>query len=86
MDQPEPEEPDWVRKITVEHFRSRLKQVVTIHHAMFEKLLFEGQILPRELGGLLRDAGMTYLKFSQEIEQYQGRPGSMLNSNLNPES
>jgi hypothetical protein len=91
MDQPKPEEPDWVRdqwdrKITIEHFRVRLKQVVTIHHAMFEKLLFEGQILPFELGGLLEDAGKTYLRFSQEIEQYHGRPDSMLNSSLKPES
>ncbi|HTT49079.1 MAG TPA: hypothetical protein VMG39_13895 [Pseudolabrys sp.] len=56
----------------VDFFRSYLKQVVTLHHAMFEKLLFSGKGIPLELAELFEDAGNTYLDISEQIsKRYQ---------------
>jgi hypothetical protein len=76
----------WDQRITAEHFQSRLKQVVTIHRAMFDKFLFTDDALPPELVALLQDAGATYLELSREIEDFQRQSGSILNSSLKPES
>ena len=47
-----------------------LKQVVTIHQAMFEKLLFdEDAAVSLELAELFQDAGRTYLQISERINQ-----------------
>ena len=47
-----------------------LKQVVTIHQAMFEKLLFnEDAAVGLDLAELFRDAGKTYLQISERINQ-----------------
>jgi hypothetical protein len=53
---------------SVDFFRSHLKQVVSIHRAMFEKLLFEedSDVGP-ELADLFRDAGKTYLQIAEGI-------------------
>jgi hypothetical protein len=52
----------------VDFFRSQLKQVVSIHRAMFEKLLFEedSDVGP-ELAELFQDAGKTYLQIAERI-------------------
>jgi hypothetical protein len=52
----------------VDFFRSDLKQVVSIHRVMFEKLLFEedSDVGP-ELAELFEDAGKTYLKIAESI-------------------
>ena len=43
-----------------------MKQVVTIHQAMFEKLLFdEDAAVSLDLAELFHDAGKTYLKISE---------------------
>jgi hypothetical protein len=52
----------------VDFFRSYLKEVVTIHRAMFEKLLFEEDTaVGPELAELFRDVGQTYLRISEQI-------------------
>jgi hypothetical protein len=52
----------------VDFFRSHLKQVVSIHRAMFEKLLFEeDQDVGPELAELFEDAGKTYLQIAARI-------------------
>jgi hypothetical protein len=53
--------------LDVERFRSELMQVVTVHQAMFQKLLFEHPALPLELAELFEDAGNVYLGFSEAI-------------------
>jgi hypothetical protein len=53
----------------VDFFRSYLKEVVTIHHVMFEKLLFQGKGIPLELAELFEDAGNTYLECSERISE-----------------
>jgi hypothetical protein len=54
--------------ILVNFFRAHLKQVVSIHRVMFEKLLFEedSDVGP-ELAELFEDAGKTYLKIAERI-------------------
>jgi hypothetical protein len=47
-----------------------MKQVVTIHQAMFEKLLFdEDAAVSLELAELFQDAGRTYLQISERISK-----------------
>jgi hypothetical protein len=55
---------------TVDFSRTYLKQVVTIHQAMFEKLLFdEDAAVGLELAELFQDAGRTYLQLAQRINE-----------------
>jgi hypothetical protein len=56
-------------ELIVDFFRSYLKQVVTIHHAMFEKLLFQSDGVPLELAELFEDAGNVYLDISEQISR-----------------
>jgi hypothetical protein len=52
----------------VDFSRTYMKQVVTIHQAMFEKLLFdEDAAVSLDLAELFHDAGKTYLKISERI-------------------
>jgi hypothetical protein len=47
-----------------------MKQVVAIHQAMFEKLLFdEDAAVSLDLAELFRDAGKTYLQISERINE-----------------
>jgi hypothetical protein len=47
-----------------------MKQVVAIHQAMFEKLLFdENEAVSLELAELFYDAGRTYLQISERINE-----------------
>jgi hypothetical protein len=56
--------------ILVDFFRSHLKQVVSIHRVMFEKLLFEeDSTVGPELAELFEDAGKTYLKIAEHISE-----------------
>jgi hypothetical protein len=56
------------RAFFVDFFRSHLKQVVSIHRAMFEKLLFEEDSdMGPELAELFQDAGTTYLQIAERI-------------------
>jgi hypothetical protein len=53
---------------TVDFSLIYLKQVVTIHQAMFERLLFdENAAVSLELAELFQDAGRTYLQISERI-------------------
>lgn len=64
----------WEADVLVEFFRSYLKQVVTIHSAMFDKLLFQGEGIPVELAELFEDAGNTYLDIAERInDEHQRR-------------
>jgi hypothetical protein len=55
---------------TVDFSRTYMKQVVTIHQAMFEKLLFdENAAVGLELAELFQDAGGTYLQISKRISE-----------------
>lgn len=53
----------------MDYFRSYLQQVVTIHAATFQKLLFEADEVPLELAELFEDAGNTYLQLSDSISR-----------------
>jgi hypothetical protein len=52
----------------VDFFRAHLKQVVSIHRIMFERLLFEedSDVSP-ELAELFEDVGKTYLQIAERI-------------------
>ena len=50
--------------------RTYLKQVVAIHQAMFEKLLFDDDAaVSLDLAELFQDAGRTYLQISERINE-----------------
>ena len=50
--------------------RTYMKQVVAIHQAMFEKLLFdENASVGLELAELFDDASRTYLQISERINE-----------------
>jgi hypothetical protein len=54
----------------VDFSRTYLKQVVAIHQAMFEKLLFaEDATVSIDLAELFHDAGKTYLQISERINE-----------------
>ncbi len=56
--------------ITVDFSRTYMRQVVAIHQAMFEKLLFEEDMaVGLDLAELFHDAGKTYLQISQQITE-----------------
>jgi len=62
----------------VDFSRTYLKQVVTIHQAMFEKLLFdEDAAVSLDLAELFRDAGKTYLQISERINESCLSPHSL---------
>jgi hypothetical protein len=61
------------------HFRNDLRQIVTIHIAMFQKLLFEDEELALELADLFEDVGNSYIGISEQIsEQYLERRRSQI--------
>jgi hypothetical protein len=54
----------------VDFYQSYLKQVVSIHQAMFAKLLFEeDSAVGPELAELFQDVGRTYLQISRRINE-----------------
>jgi hypothetical protein len=56
--------------ITVDFSRTYMRQVVAIHQAMFERLLFdEGAVVSLDLAELFHDAGRTYLQISERINE-----------------
>ena len=58
------------RSILVDFFRTHLRQVVTIHQAMFQKLLFEEEAdVGMDLADLFKDVGKTYLRISERINE-----------------
>ena len=62
--------PNMRSEYLVDFFRSHLKQVVSIHRVMFEKLLFEeDSAVGPELAELFEDAGKTYLKIAEHISE-----------------
>jgi hypothetical protein len=54
----------------MEYFRTHLQQVVTLHTAIFEKLLFEEPDIPLELAEFLEDAANKYLDISEKISRH----------------
>jgi hypothetical protein len=55
--------------LVIEYLRSYLQQVVTIHHAMFEKLLFQNDGITIELAELFEEAGRAYLDISDQLNR-----------------
>ena len=54
----------------MDFFRSHLRQVVTIHQSMFQKLLFEeDDDVGTDLAELFKDIGKTYLRISEHISE-----------------
>jgi hypothetical protein len=54
----------------VDFSRIYLKQVVVIHQAMFERLLFaEDATVSLDLAELFHDAGKTYLQIAERINE-----------------
>ena len=50
--------------------RTYMKQVVAIHQAMFDRLLFDDDMaVSLDLAELFHDAAKTYLKISQKITE-----------------
>jgi hypothetical protein len=52
------------------YFRKELRQIVSTHKMMFEKLLFEEEELPPGLSELFEDVGNRYLDISDRIVRY----------------
>jgi hypothetical protein len=48
-----------------------LRQVVSIHTKMFEKLLFDQRAMSHELADLFEEAGTSYLQLSEMISMIQ---------------
>jgi hypothetical protein len=64
--------------IVVDFFRSHLQQVVSIHQAMFQKLLFEEKsTVDLDLAELFQDVGKTYLRISERISENCLSPHSL---------
>jgi hypothetical protein len=54
----------------VDFYRLHLRQVVAIHQAMFQKLLFEEEsAVGLELAELFNDVGKTYLQIAERINE-----------------
>lgn len=54
----------------MDFYRSHLRQVVTIHQAMFQRLLFdENAATETALAELFQDVGKTYLRISEQISE-----------------
>jgi len=54
----------------VEFYRAHLQEVVAIHRAMFQKLLFEeASPVDADLAELFQDVGKTYLKIADGIRK-----------------
>lgn len=54
----------------MDFYRSHLRQVVAIHQAMFQKLLFEEDSeVGTALAELFQDVGKTYLQISERINE-----------------
>jgi hypothetical protein len=54
----------------VDFSRTYLRQVVSIHQAMFQKLLFdEDAAVSQDLAELFQDAGKTYLRIAERISE-----------------
>lgn len=54
----------------MDFYRSHLKQIVTIHQAMFQKLLFEEHAaVGPELADLFHEIGRAYLQISRRISE-----------------
>lgn len=57
--------------VIAEFYRLHLRQVVTIHQAMFQKLLFEeDSATDLDLAELFQDVGKTYLQISERISSH----------------
>jgi hypothetical protein len=54
----------------MDYFQSYLQQVVSLHTAMFQKLLFEADSVPLELAELFEDVGNTYIVISESISRH----------------
>jgi hypothetical protein len=54
----------------VDFSRTYMKQVVALHQAMFEKLLFDEEAaVGLDLAELFYDAGKTYLQIAERINE-----------------
>jgi len=51
-------------------FNKELRQIVSTHIAMFQKLLFQEEELPAELAELFEDVGNRYLDISERISEH----------------
>jgi hypothetical protein len=67
-------------------FHLYLKQVVTLHRAMFEKLLFQEPAVAPELASLFAETGRIYLEIAADLERRYGASDRILNNILKPES
>lgn len=57
--------------VVVDFYRLHLREVVTIHQAMFQKLLFEEDAaIGLDLADLFQDVGKTYLQISERISSH----------------
>jgi hypothetical protein len=59
----------FVNELAADAIRAYVKQIVRIHHLMFEKLLCENDDMTLELAELLEDAGETYLQIAKRITE-----------------
>ena len=57
------------REISI-YFRTELREIVSTHKIMFEKLLFQEEELPPELSVLFEDVGNRYLDISDRITEH----------------
>lgn len=53
----------------MDFYRLHLRQIVAVHQAMFQKLLFEEEsAVGLELAELFKDVGKTYLQIAERID------------------
>jgi hypothetical protein len=58
----------------VDFYRSHLREVVTIHQAMFQRLLLDEDAATETiLAELFQDVGNTYLRISEQISERYSR-------------
>ncbi len=57
-------------EVVSDYLQAYLQQVVSLHMAMFQKLLFDSDGVPAELAELFEDVGRTYLDLSESISRH----------------
>lgn len=73
----EPRRVDWQKQLSrpgasipVDFLRSHLREVVSLHQVMFQKLLFDHDSeVGEDLATLFGDVGKTYLRISEQINE-----------------
>ena len=73
------------RELIMDYFRTQLQDIVSLHTAMFDKLLFDaGQDVPLELAEVFEDTGNRYLAISESISRLHLQRPLKIEEHLHP--